>query len=93
MSLAIETIDLKKRFRKAEYKNILPWKGQSVQALDGISLGVKKEETVVIYETQEAILSSSESGARTKILLDAAEAVKKAKLDIDDIEVNLIKFA
>ena len=44
MSLAIETIDLKKRFRKAEYKNILPWKGQSVQALDGISLGVKKEE-------------------------------------------------
>ncbi len=44
MSTAIEVIDIRKDFKKIGYKSVLPWRRQSIPALDGISFKVEKEK-------------------------------------------------
>lgn len=75
MPLSIEAIELRKSFKKVGYRNLFPWRRQSISALKGISFEVKKEELFGILGPNGAGKTSLIKILCTLILPDSGTAL------------------
>lgn len=75
MPLAIEAIGLRKQFKKVGYKNLLPWKRQSIPALMDVSFEVEKEELFGILGPNGAGKTTLIKILSTLILPDSGTAL------------------
>lgn len=75
MPLSIEATELRKSFKKVGYRNLFPWRRQSIYALKGISFEVKKEELFGILGPNGAGKTSLIKILSTLILPDSGTAL------------------
>jgi len=75
MPLSIEATELRKSFKKVGYRNLFPWKRQSISALKGISFEVKKGELFGILGPNGAGKTSLIKILSTLVLPDSGTAL------------------